>query len=101
MSQQTGNHILFEALSIDMRAACECNLPLLKEDALSRLVWHLRRGRRPLHEARQRPDVRLCHLQRLVLGQFVVCKVCTEMHQRAARFEPANRQLAATVQYSH
>ena len=58
-------------------------LRLLEEDVgLPRLVLRAaaairgrRRRRRPLHEAGQRPDVGLGHLQRLVLGQLVVCKV--------------------------
>ena len=57
-------------------------LRLLEEDvALPRLVLRTaaairgRRRRRPLHEAGERPDVGLGHLQRLVLGQLVVCKV--------------------------
>ena len=55
-----------------------CYLRLLEEDVgLPRLVLRGaairgRRRRRPLHEAGQRPDVGLGHLQRLVLGQLVV-----------------------------
>ena len=57
-------------------------LRLLEEDVgLPRMVLRTaaavrgRRRRRPLHEAGERPDVGLGHLQRLVLGQLVVCKV--------------------------
>ena len=81
---------------------------LLKDDiALFRLVRRavqVRCRRSPLHEARQRPDVRLSHLQRLVLGQFVVWKVCKEMHQYAhvqcncRRVGPLNRQFLLIYQ---
>ena len=85
-------------------------LPPLKDDiALSRLILRCdvgrgRRGRRPLHEAGQRPDVGLGHLQRLVLGQFVVWKVYIgeEMHRhvhvqcfgRRRRVASLNKQLS-------